>query len=495
MAKFKGRGLEPGDEGRLLRILLEENPWWDTGQVEARMLPEFHRRDFYKLRDAFEEKPITAIVGPRQVGKTTVMYQLIADLLGKGVAPENIMFLALDFPRLKQVDADPLSAAIELYLDEIVEMPLRSLRTRTYFFFDEVTKAPNWAETLKGWYDRKAPVKFFISDSSEPQVQSGTNSALIGRCSTRLMLPMKFVDYVMYKEGRELWNEVGLRLRDGLVVAIKTGDPAPFYEGASEARRRLRSNYRAAALHLRHYLLKDGFPEILDSDAWDAIGRRLREYVSLIFARDLLAHFKVRDPRALDELTALIADQTAQRFDYAGLAANAGISVDATKEYLHYLEATYLVSTSEFFAGSRAARLKKQRKLYLSNVGLGNALAGRLTPTLFHDGPSLGRVVETLVHDHCRRLLFTTGSQKASQLFYWRNYRGQEVDIVMKVLNRPVPLEVKYQPRITSADLGPALDFLEEFPKSPFGIVVTKETLERRGRVVLVPAPLFLLAV
>ena len=96
--------------------------------------------------------------------------------------------------------------------------------------------------------------------------------------------------------------------------------------------------------------------------------------------------------------------------------------------------------------------------------------------------------------DHCYRLLFSLFPGAPPGVFYWRNYRGQEVDIVLSFLKKTIPLEVKYQPRITNADLRPVLDFLEQFPRSPLGIVATKETLERRGKVVLIPVHLLLLA-
>jgi len=76
----------------------------------------------------------------------------------------------------------------------------------------------------------------------------------------------------------------------------------------------------------------------------------------------------------------------------------------------------------------------------------------------------------------------------------WRKpYRGQEVDIVLRISRRPIPVEVKYQTTITQADRRALLDFLTAHPTTPFGILVTKDTLGFRDKIVSIPLYLFLL--
>lgn len=486
--------MESDRETALLRILADENPWWETGKVPPALSRPFRRRDFYPLREQLDTALITAIAGPRQVGKTTLMYQLIEDLLSRGTAPRSILFLAFDFPRLRAVTDDPITAALEAYALRVLGRPLEDASETVYVFLDEVAKQEGWHAVLKGWYDRRLPLKFVVSDSSHGDVQRGLAESLVGRCSVHVVLPMKFVDYLMFHEGRDDWNDASLRLREGLVASAEEGAPERLYEGFVRIRDRFVTGERRHLARLQEYILKDGYPELLGTIDWTYCTRRLREYASLIFARDLLRHFEVRDPRAMDELVVLIADQTAQRFDYAGLARAVGLNVETVRSYLHYLEGLFLVSSAEFFAPSRAARIRKQRKLYFANVGVANALTGRLGTSLFEVPEVLGRVVETLVHDHCKRLLFTLQPGSLPDLFYWRNYRRQEVDIVLPLRRRPIPIEVKYHAGIRPSDAGPLRDFLEEHDQAPFGLLVTKDALERWGRVVLVPLHWFLLA-
>jgi predicted AAA+ superfamily ATPase len=122
---------------------------------------------------------------------------------------------------------------------------------------------------------------------------------------------------------------------------------------------------------------------------------------------------------------------------------------------------------------------------------LRNALLGQLDEHLLSDTLALGKVFETLVHEHCRRLQFYLSGPNA-RVFYWRTPQGHEVDIVMEVASRPVPVEVTSGNEVPSKKLRG----LEEFEKEhhpPFSIVVTGSAFDLRGQRVYLPLWLFLL--
>lgn len=482
------------DETHLLRALADQNPWWASGTFPDALAPPFKRRDFYVLRNQLSDKRITAVAGPRQVGKTVLLYQLIQDLLVNGRKnPRNMLFLAMDFPQMRTPSGDAVTDALEIYSEQILTTPWRDLDDTCYVFVDEVAKLAGWDQILKGWFDRKLPIKFVVSDSSISAIQRGAATSLVGRCDIQLVLPMKFVDVLMFHEGREAFNDASLSLRKAFAKSVEKGAAAGFLRTCRLVSGQLAPYERKVRSRLQAYLYTDGYPELLSVEDWNLAGRRLREYVDLIFARDLLRFFEVRNPRALNALVGLIADQTGSRFDYSSLAKSVGLSPDGVREYLDYLESTLVVTRSEFWTKSRASRLRKQKKLYMANVGLANGLTGNVGPQLRQEPTYLGRLVETLVADHALRILYDLDPGRRPELFYWRNYRGQEVDIILKVGKRPIPLEVKYQERVTAADRRPVIDFLNEEESAPFGIIVTKDELGVDGDIVSVPLHTFLL--
>jgi len=487
------------EEQIVLRALYDQNPWWLEGNVPKELVKPlkdlktpFKRRDFFVLRDKLNEKEITAIVGPRQVGKTTTLYQLVDYLIKKKeVDPKRVFYFSFDHPLLPPQLS--LNRVLETYATAVLREPLRRLRAPVYVFLDEICRVKDWSRLLKGWYDLKCQIKFVVSHSSSSEILTGASESLVGRISPFLMMPLKFVDVVRFYEPEvgETINRVSLRMRRAVFRAIKVGNAWGLFSDLREMRRQLAPWETTIKALLRDYLLRDGYPGLLGTSSLKACARKLRDYLSLTLYKDVVQIFNIRDPRAIEELMILLADATSQLIEYSQLSETLGVKLDTLKSYLNYLEMVFLISRAEFYSKSRAKRIRKRNKAYVANVGLRNALLGELDESLLRDPAALGRVAETVVHEHCVRLGFNLSGGSA-KLFYWRDVQGREVDIIMEVGRRPVPIEV------TLADELPTKKFqgLEEFMRihrCPLGFVVTKEVLELRGAVVYVPLWMFLL--
>ena len=86
-------------EEEILKFFDTYNPWWKTGMVKKSDLQNIKRISFYKAKETFLDSDIRRFVllsGARRVGKTTIMYQLINELLNKGVNEKNIFYVSLN---------------------------------------------------------------------------------------------------------------------------------------------------------------------------------------------------------------------------------------------------------------------------------------------------------------------------------------------------------------------------------------------------------------
>src|SRR3989344_4195662 len=119
--------------------LEEFNHWWMEGKVDSELALEFKREEYDEIEKHLEKKFITALVGLRRVGKTTIMYQLIQKLL-KSVNKENIVFFSFDESSVK------LNDVIETY-KEIQKKEFR--KEKIYIFLDEIQKCDNWGYEIK----------------------------------------------------------------------------------------------------------------------------------------------------------------------------------------------------------------------------------------------------------------------------------------------------------------------------------------------------------
>ena len=137
----------------ILKVLAGFNPWWKTGAVAPAFLKSYKRISYYETLEKISHTTIRRNVilsGARRVGKTTIIYQVIDNLLKQGVAPEQIVFISLDHPILKLSSMD---AILECYHENI--HPDKDV----YYFFDEIQYAADWPGWLKIIYDTQPESK------------------------------------------------------------------------------------------------------------------------------------------------------------------------------------------------------------------------------------------------------------------------------------------------------------------------------------------------
>ena len=114
----------------ILKVLTAYNPWWKTGVVNPMMTKNYKRFAFYEAMKRLKETEIrrtVVLTGTRRVGKTTIQYQMIEDLLKSGVAPQKIVFISMDHPMLKLSDFQDV---LECYHENICATQ------DVYYFFD-----------------------------------------------------------------------------------------------------------------------------------------------------------------------------------------------------------------------------------------------------------------------------------------------------------------------------------------------------------------------
>jgi predicted AAA+ superfamily ATPase len=480
-------------EIKIMRILNEQNPWWIEKKVPENLLKSFHRRDFYIYQQKLSDNNICAIIGPRQVGKTTVLFQLINDLIdSKKVKPNRILYNSFDYPYLSTITETPINDIIEVYSTHILKESIQKLNSPIYLFFDEICKLDNWSKVMKGWVDLKYPIKFVISDSSSTDITKGSSESLIGRINLNIMLSLKFCDYLSYYENDDNLIKVSLDLREKFLKAQQKKDPAIFFNRAKRLLVSLIPQEKQIKLLLNQYIIKNGYPEFLDNRDLIYCRQKLKDNLSLTIYKDLMKIFEIRDPKALEELISLVASESSQRMEYTNLSNTLGMKRDTVMKYLNYLEDVFLINRSEFYSKSRASRIKKSRKIYFKNVGLRNALIGTLSDSILNNPDELGKAVETIVKDHSTRLKFCLEPGIDPELYYWKSPLKEEVDIIFEIDRKPIPVEVKYTDNISNSDLKGIIKFME-LKKSAFGIVVTKNSLDMKKNIIFIPLWLYLI--
>jgi uncharacterized protein len=478
-----------------IQVIRDLNPWWKNPKT-VRPEPPTYRRPI--VRELFgrlrQEKGLIEVVrGPRQVGKTTGIYQIIQDLLTAGVASSDILFVRFDLEILREEPA-ALRSIFSWYVEDVRRRPPEEGRP-PLVFLDEIHKLRRWHEEVKHLGD-STRTRMLLTGSSSVLVARGGRESLAGRTFTTELPPFSF------REVLECWKPAHA---EPLPPAIRFGD---VFDGAlvgsCEALDGLRPQQKLAIRRsLERYYARGGYPRLhsgeVDDDRWaDYLVQTIFENV---LGADIPDLFPIESPALLRFLYLNVARQTGQEIPQTKLAQNAvvsGLSANqpTVGKYLHYLSDALLIREFRRFPLAKKITARVAAKLTVTDLGVRNAIF-RGAPSLWESDPTvLGPLVETLVQgvlrDHNLQVHFYREHEDPGN----RRSPIREVDFVPERLDGSViPIEVKFRKRIQEEDLEGIKLFRSRY-KCPLAIVVTREMSkwDPARRILFIPLQDFLLA-
>lgn len=330
---------------------------------------------------------IQVVAGPRQVGKSTLVEQVAAEL-----APA-VRYASADEPTLRGTEwiAQQWEAARIAARDGGKQGAVLAL--------DEIQKIPGWSETVKRLWDedtrQRRPLKVVLLGSAPLLIAQGMTESLAGRFEL-LHLP--------HWSFAEMRDAFGFGLDEYLYFG--------GYPGA------------AALIH--------------EPERW-------RRYIadSLIetsVSRDVLLLTRVDKPALLRRLFELACRYSGQILSYTkmlGQLQEAG-NTTTLAHYLDLLAGAGLVCGLQKYAGDAARSRGSSPKLQVLNTALMTTVTGRSFDEARADREFMGRLTESAVGAH----LANAAAARECELFYWRE-RNREVDFVVTAGRRVVAIEVK----------------------------------------------------
>ena len=459
--------------------LILTNPWWNNDEINAQFLLGRKRYEFNEIIDRIESKRILSIIGPRRVGKSTLIYQTINYLIKeKKIENKRILLFSGDDPSLFFDENDKLSNVLDVYFNEILEENISKINSKVYIFIDEIHFIKNWQNFLKIYFDRKYNIKFIITGSSSMHLFKDANESLLGRIENIYVLPLTFNQFMNF------YMTYISRAQDINIPKID-------FNNMDETVKDLEEIYYNQELKLKIqkilniYMIVGGYPEyfeIKDIEVWQ---KQLSEdIITRGIYKDILTIYNIKSPEILEKLLYYIAVNNSQAFAYSGIASTFGIDTVTTMTYLGYLKQAFLINILENYSNNIAKVIRTNKKLSILDNGIQNSLIKQKEI----DSNSAGHIVESMV-DFDFRLLCERENYKQ---FYYRNTEKEEIDIIIDRNIDLIPIEVKYTNQIEISDLKNINKFLElhkdkGINNSKFGIIVTKDILKKEKNLISVP--------
>lgn len=489
MPKNLQKYLEALSIHNLRTALAEYNPWWKTKSFSVPGVPEFRRDAFAQaLRYAEAEHGLALLInGPRRVGKTTMINQIIRYLIEeKKILPNRIFFFSLDDPIIQQLPQKDQGFLFEALLSQWAQVAGTALRTSSntlYCFLDEVQRLPRWELYIKRYIDLRYPIHFIISGSASHTIFRKSLESLLGRLVDIALPPFTFREFVRFhhQEHGEFLSEFAREPFDVSDISNVSRFCKKIEENIGQDTVRKWNGYAD------EYAKAGGFPQLwVMGNVAERSSFIDQQFVERVTLEDLRLVKEIRKPEIFHQFLRYAFARSGQEYNLEELASLIHTTRVTLTEALPLLLQTELIKKVERFTGKPVRLRSTHAKLYAADPMLMQAIT-KISTSL--EGEECGRIAETLIHNLIR--LFPG----ISDVSYYREPRGeQEIDFILRVGSKIVPIEVTYQKQESGGRSNSLRNFLATNGKSnDFGILVTKNRFNANQPIFEIPLPFFLL--
>jgi len=353
-----------------------------------------------ELKKHLEQKEISLIIGPRQVGKTTLMLLMEKGLKQRG---EETLYLNLDreTDRRHFVSQENLIGKIRLEIGH----------QRGVVFIDEIQRKEDAGLFLKGIYDSNLPYKFIVSGSGSLELKEKIHESLAGRKKVFKLNPVSFEEFVNFKTEYRYKG----RLEE-------------FFEIEVEKRETL----------LWEYLNYGGYPRIITAER-DREKREIIDEISHSYLeKDISYLLRVERVDAFSNLVRILASQLGQLVSYSRIASEINLSIKTLKNYLWYAEKTFVLQKLTPYFKNVRKEIVKAPVYYFYDLGLRNYSIGKFG-NLIEFGPIFENFILNIIQDKMR--------WSGATIHFWRTKDKAEVDFVINSGEEILPLKLSIRKR------------------------------------------------
>ncbi|MBI5754181.1 ATP-binding protein [Candidatus Peregrinibacteria bacterium] len=392
-------------------ILKKQNPWWENKDLKFKI---FQRDILSELIINLDNDKILALVGSRQVGKTSLLYLLIEHLL-KRVKSTDILYFNLD-----DFEVRGLFSSANTFLQY-----LQIENTTKYVFIDEVQRLDNPGLFLKSIHDLNLNLKIIVSGSSQLELRAKLKEFLVGRL-------------------RQL--EISrLTLHEML---------------------KLSPNIPKKSI-LESMMLYGSYPEIAKQNNFEEKKLLLNDIYQTYLQKDVADFAKIENIDAFNKLLILLAAQIGSLLNVHHLAKTLRISTQKIISYLDILEGTFIIKRIYPFFKNYKKEISKTPKIYFMDLGLRNLLLGNWQTLELRSDQ--GALFKNLVFIE----LYNQDIYKLKRYHFWRTTNQTEIDFIIEDGSTLKAIEAKYS---NNKNPKAFATFLEYYPKAITDLI-TSETI------------------
>ena len=391
-------------------------------------MTDVKRNESYKINELLKFFPVVAILGARQVGKTS---------LAKVLRPDWDYFDLEKPSDLAQIEADP-----ELFFKQFP----------SNIIIDEAQSLPKLFPILRGIIDQSRDLKgrFILTGSSSPDLLNNISETLAGRIATVELGTLKANE--IYKKPLSPFYEIFQTKLDRKSLAFSS----PPLDGRQ----------------IHQAWFKGGYPEPVLQKNSIFYYQWMENYHRNFINRDIIKLFPKINRLAFQRFLAVITHLSGNILNKAELARDIEVSQSSVKEYLKIAEGTFLWRQLLSYEKQNLKSVVKMPKGHMCDSGLLHYLLKLPDEKALYENRIVGRSFEGFVIEEIIKGLNSTMITNW-QSHYYRTRGGAEVDSILEGPFGILPIEIKYGVQTQLKRLQSLQKFIEQ-NKLAFGLLINQ---------------------
>jgi len=423
------------------------------------------------IEASFDRPFVTAILGPRRVGKTVFVHHY-------SEKHPHYMWVFLNMDDLVQ----RMRIENRELVDLIQETAKNSIggENKIWVVIDEAQKCPDIFDSVKILYDKykdQNKIKFILTGSAVLSLHRMSAETLAGRIELYHL--------------QEFTLQESVSLKEKSFPRISLLDHISEVDGPiriKEIIQKLKPYKPLLEKELLFHLQWGGFPELLSCQADEEKLTYLNNYIQTYLEKDVRAIETVTNLTLYRHLMEIAAEQTGSVREEKAIVDSLGCTRDTLKKYRGFLAATLLYRDIYPYISNPLNRLVKSPKGYLVNNGLVSALTGIFQLPVLTKSGLIGHRLENWFLNELS--VWLAREPLRSEIYFWRKQSGLEVDFVVEKKPIVIPFEVTHNTTIDNKKKRNLQNFLSNEPKAKWGYYIYRGefSIDEEHKICFIPA-------
>ncbi|MDD5568684.1 MAG: ATP-binding protein, partial [Candidatus Omnitrophica bacterium] len=358
------------------------------------------------------------IIGPRQVGKTTLLKE-VGSFCRKN--KNKYRYFNLELP----ADATYFARDFKEVLDDLCQ-------EKKPILIDEFHYLPNATKLFKAVYDGFRGVKIYASGSSAIEMHKHLKESLAGRRRLYRLFPLSFSEWLPGKSK-------SINLPKDIYTPVKL------------------VTHRILKKRLEEFIIFGGMPGLVHERTLEAKKRLLLDLVATYIQKDIKALLREEDILSFNRFLTLLAAQEGGLLSENSVSQDLNYSLRQVRKDLAILNQMFLLDMLKPFFTNRGRELKQVNKIYYFDSGIRNAILRDFRQ--LNKRPEKGALLESFVLHEMQKHL-----KVSQEIYYWRTREKEEVDFI--VVQDRIPIAIEVKSKLQGSEVPPGIkNFFKEYPE------------------------------